>query len=77
MKLGRPHVRRFTKDELDGGDGTIWARARAADRVRVRMKKTAPNRYDGWDPRFCIASDEPMVQKYERRSNHRCTSALG
>jgi hypothetical protein len=38
---------------------------------------SAPNRYDGWDQHVWVVSDELTVQKYERRSNRRCTSAPG
>jgi hypothetical protein len=56
-------------------DARAWEGGGRQD--RVRLETTAPNRYHGWDQRVSIASDEPAVQKYERRSNHRCTSAPG
>jgi hypothetical protein len=55
--------------------------ARARDgcerRDRVRLDTAAPNRYDRWDQRVSIASDESTMQKYKRRSNRRCTYAPG
>jgi hypothetical protein len=31
--------------------------------IRVRERAAVLNRYDGWDLRFRVASDEPMVEK--------------
>jgi hypothetical protein len=36
---------------------------------------TAANRYDGWNQHVREVSDEPTMQKYECRSNHRKGSA--
>jgi hypothetical protein len=41
-------------------------RRRARDgggQVRVRQRAATPNRYDGWDLRFRVVSDEPTVEK--------------
>jgi hypothetical protein len=47
------------------GCGRRWSK-----RLGFDLREAAPNRYDGWDQRVREASDEPTVQKYERRSNH-------
>jgi hypothetical protein len=39
------------------------------------MTTAALNRYDRWEQRVSVASDELTMQKYEHRSNRRCTSA--
>jgi hypothetical protein len=40
-------------------------------------RTAAPNRYDGWDQRVRVASDESTLKKRERRSNRRISPAPG
>jgi hypothetical protein len=62
------------------GDGDVRARASSGGGGLRRLglgMTAAPNRYDGWDQRVSVASDEPTLEKYERRSNRRCNAAPG
>jgi hypothetical protein len=51
-------------------------RRRWAKVLGLGLREDAPNRYDRWDQHIREVSDEPTVQKHERRSNRRISSAL-